>query len=124
MVHKVKVSRTDRDYKPSVIDPCLNIGKGMIILTYVDNCVIVGPSMTKIDSFVKSIQTGKEQFMLTDKGDIDKFLDIDITQLDAKRFKVTHLFLMDQIISFLGIDTNGYGMNTHPKPTSVGKPLL
>ena len=67
----------------------------MIILTYVDNCIIVGPSMAQIDSFVKLMQTGKENFVLTDEGDIDKILGIEITQLDAKRFKVTQLFLTD-----------------------------
>ena len=61
---------------------------------------------------------------MTDEGNIDKFLGIEITQIDAKRFKITQPFLTDRIISFLGIDTNDYGMETNPKPTPVGKPLL
>ena len=80
--------------------------------------------MTQIDSFAKSMQTGRDNFVLTDEGNIDKFLGIEITQIDAKRFKVTQPFLTDQIISFLGIDINDYEMETHPKPTPVGKPLL
>ena len=62
--------------------------------------------MTQTDSFVKSMQTGKEHFVLTDDGDINKFLGIEITQLDANKFKVSQPFLTDQIISFLGIDTS------------------
>ena len=121
---KLKASLIDRDFKPSDINPYLYMGNGMIILTYVDDCIIVGPSMTQINSFVKSIQTDREHFVLTDEGNIDKFLGIEITQIDAKRFKVTQPFLTDQIISFLGIDINDYEMETHPKPTPVGKPLL
>ena len=47
----LKASLVDIDFKPSDINPCLYIGNGMIILTYVDDCIIVGPSMDRIDSF-------------------------------------------------------------------------
>ena len=106
---KLKASLVDRDFKPSDIDPCFYIGKGMIILTYVDDYIIVGPSMGQIDSFVKSMKTVEENFVLADKGDINKFLGIEITQLNNKRFKVSQPFLIDRIISYLNIDTNDYG---------------
>ena len=37
---KLKKSLVDQGFKPSDIDPCLYIGKGMIVLTYVDDCII------------------------------------------------------------------------------------
>ena len=40
------------------------------MLTYVDDCIIVGNSMQQIDQFVKSMQNGPEKFILTDEGDI------------------------------------------------------
>ena len=43
--------------------------------------------MDRIDSFAESMKTGKENFVLTDEGDINKFLRIEITQLDDKRFR-------------------------------------
>ena len=42
----------------------------MIVLTYVDDCIIVGPSMVDIDAFVQSTKNGFEKFLLTDKRDI------------------------------------------------------
>ena len=48
----------------------------MIVLTYVDDCIIVGPSMQKVDAFLKSMEVGPENFTLNDEGDIDKFLGI------------------------------------------------
>ena len=48
----------------------------MIVLTYVDNCIIVGPSMQKIDAFLKSTEVGPENSTLNNEGDIDKFLGI------------------------------------------------
>ena len=56
---KLKASLVERYFKPSDIDTCLYIGNGMIILTYVDDCIIVGTSMDRINSFVESMKTGK-----------------------------------------------------------------
>ena len=61
----------------------------MIILTYVDDCINVGPSMENIDRFVDSMNNGDENFVLTNKGDINKFLGIEITQLDDKILKIS-----------------------------------
>ena len=121
---KLKAALEDRELVPSDIDPCLYVGNRMIVLTYVDDCIIVGPSMKDIDAFVKSMKDGPENFILTDEGDIDKFLGIEITHLDEKRFKISQPYLIDRIISLLNIDTNTYGMETNSKSTPVGKPLL
>ena len=121
---KLKTALVDRNFKPSNIDPCLYIGNGMIILTYVDDCIIIGPSMDKIDAFVRSMQVGPEKFILTDEGNIDKFLGIEITHLDDKRFKISQPFLIDRIVAYLNIDSNEYGIGTNSKCTPVGKPLL
>ena len=96
----------------------------MIVLTYVDDCIIFGQSMEKIDTFVQSMEVGPRNFTLTDEGDMDKFLRIKINRLDEKIFKISQTFLIDIIISFLNIDTNEFGLGTNPKSTPVGKPLL
>ena len=114
----------DRGFKPSDIDPCLYIGNEMIMLTYVDDCIIVGPSMGNINRFVDSMKNGDENFVLTNKGDIHKFLGIEINQLDNKRFKISQPYLTDRIIYFLKIDANDHNIETNEKPTPVGKPLL
>ena len=85
----------------------------MIILTSVDDCIIVGPSMDKIDAFVKSMQVGPEKIILTDEGDKEKFLGIEITHLDDKRSNIFQPFLIDRIVSFLNKNTNEYGIGTN-----------
>ena len=49
---KLKKLLVERYFKPCAIDPCLYIGIGMILLTYVDNCIVVVPPMLYIDAFV------------------------------------------------------------------------
>ena len=82
----------------------------MIILTYVDDCIIVGPSIGKIICLVDSTKNGDKNLVLTDKGDINKFLGIEITQLDDKRFKISQPYLIDRIISFLNIDADDHNV--------------
>ena len=61
---------------------------------------------------------------MTNEGDINKLLGIEITQLDDKRFNISQPFMIDIITYFLNIDTNDYVMYTISKLTPVGKPLL
>jgi hypothetical protein len=44
----------------------------MIIITYVGDCIIVSDSMKDINTFVKSMKDGPEEYGLTDEGDINK----------------------------------------------------
>ena len=121
---KLKTSLVNRNFKPSYIDTFLYIGNGIIVLTYIDDCIIVGPSMQKIDEFVKWMEVGPKTFTLTDQGYIDQFLGIEINHLNEMIFKISQPFMIDRIISFLNIDTNDFGLGTNSKSTSVGKPLL
>ena len=87
----------------------------MIVLMYFDDCLILGPSMVDIDDLVQSMKNGPEKFVLTDKGDINKFLGIGITHIDENIFKVSQPLLIDRIISLLNIYTNDYGTDNIAK---------
>ncbi len=76
--------------------------------------------MDLIESLITSLHDGKENFVLQDKGSIDNYLGVSITQLDDASFELTQLFLIVRISIFLGIP-NG---QTNERETPVGKPLL
>jgi hypothetical protein len=65
-------------FKASTVDQCLYMRKGIMILVYVDNCIIIGKDMDDIDQFVLSMQNGPENFVLMDEGSINEFLGIKI----------------------------------------------
>ena len=52
---------------------------------------------------------GPENSVLTNEGDMDKFIGIEITQLDEKIFKISQHYLINKNISFLGTNNNDYG---------------
>ena len=69
---------------------------------------------------LKSLHGGDENFVLEDKGSIDKYLGVNIKQNDESSFKLSQPFLIERITSFLGIADG----KTNKRLTPVGKPLL
>ncbi len=121
---KLKTGLMDRGFTPSKIDPCIYLKEGMMILTYVDDCIIIGNCMKEIDEFVTSMKNGPENFILTDEGDIDKFLGIDIKHLGNNKFEISQPFLIERIVTLLGLKDNEFNVDTNARPTPVGKPVL
>jgi hypothetical protein len=78
---KLKQGLIDRGFHPSAINPYLNFKKGMIIITNLDDCIIISNSMKSINTFVKSMKDGSKGYVLTDEGDINKFLGIEIKEI-------------------------------------------
>jgi hypothetical protein len=58
--------------------------------------------------------------VLQDEGSIDKYLGVNIKQIDANTFELAQPFLIKRITGFFGIKKG----NTNEKLTPVGKPLL
>ena len=97
----------DRDFVPSQIDPCLYLKDGMAMLTYVDDCIIVGKSTKTIGALIHSLQNGQEGFNLTDEGNIDKFLGVEITNRANGEFEMSQPHLISRIVAFLGLEVLG-----------------
>ncbi len=110
----------DCDFVQSRIDPCVFFNQNCIVLTYVDNCIIIGDTHDQINGLIQLLHEGDENFVLQDKGSIDKYLRVDIGQQDTSSFELTQLFLIKRITKFFWFD-NG---KINKKLTPVGKPLL
>jgi hypothetical protein len=94
----------DRGFVQSNIDPCVFFGPGCIILTYVDDCIIIGDTSNCINKLIQSLHEGDENFVLQDESLIDKYLGVKIKQLDDFLFELTQPFLIERVTKFLGID--------------------
>jgi hypothetical protein len=64
----------------------------MIIITCVDDCIIVSNSLKDINTFVKSMKDGTEGYVLTDEGDIHKFLGNKIKEITRNKFELSQPF--------------------------------
>ncbi len=61
----------------------------MIIIMYVDDCIIVSNSMKDIYTFVASIKDGPKGYVLPDEEDINKFLGIETKEITKNKFKLS-----------------------------------
>jgi hypothetical protein len=98
----LKKGLKDHGFKESQSDPCVFIRKDMIILIYVDDCVLVSKSSDVIKSFIDSLTNGPEQFVFTDEGSMDKYLGVNIQKLDNNEFVLRQPFLISRILDALG----------------------
>ncbi len=70
------------------------------------------------------MKDGPKGYFLTDEGDINKFLEIEMKEITRNRFKLSQLFLIEQIVNLLGLGQNKFDIQTKTKIPPVGKPLL
>jgi hypothetical protein len=96
----------------------------MVLLTYIDGCIIISPSMELIKRLVKSMQNGPESFKLTNEGDVNKFLGIEITKHGSLSFELSQPFLIDCLLQFLGWCNNSFKANANSSSTPIARGLL
>ena len=70
------------------------------------------------------MQSGLENFKLTDKGGVNKFLGVKITCLNDNSFELSQPFLIDRILNFLGLCNNEFKTDANSTSTPVAKGLL
>ena len=109
-----------RGFKSSEIDPCIFVSKDMIILVYVDDCILIGKSNRAIDDFISSMNEGDESFDFTDDGDIKNYLGVEFTKHKNGTMELKQEFLMKRIIDAVDFSPN----TTKTKDNPVIKPLL
>ena len=63
-----------RGYHKFQVEPCIFYRKDSVILTYVNDCVIVSHKKETIISFIEILKNGPENYVLADEGDISNYL--------------------------------------------------
>ena len=120
---KLKTALEDRGSVESLSDPCVYIRNNMIVLTYVDDCILISKETSVIDEFIQSLKNGSENFDFTDEGTMSSYLGVDVYRLlDVNGFILSQPYLIHRIIEALNLDpqtTNGPRGNT-----PVAYPLL
>ena len=109
-----------RGFTKSKADPCVFIKKGMIILTYVDDCILISDKKETLQQFIHSLANRIEKFEFTDEGPMDKYLGVEIEKLNGNEFILKQLFLIRRILEMLNVAEGAY--NTRDVPV-IG-PLL
>ena len=76
--------------------------KDSVILTRVDDCVIVSHKQETVTSLIESLNNGPENYVLTDEGDISNYLGVEIDKSSDGTFKLSQSNLVEKIINRVG----------------------
>ena len=103
-----------RGFRESKADTCVFMKKGMIILTYVDDCILIANKKEKLDQFIHSLAIGIEKFEFIDDGAIDKYLGVEIEQLKGNEFSLRQTFFIRRILAEINVKIGDYNQRDVP----------
>jgi hypothetical protein len=83
-----------RDFIQSQTDKCIFLSKDCIVLTYVDDCIILEKTKVYVDAVISLLHISDEKFQLIDQGSIDKYLKLMIRDIDSNSFDMSQPFLI------------------------------
>ncbi len=111
----------DWGLKWSAANACVFLKKDLIVLVYVNDCILISKKIVSPASICQSLNNGPENFIFTDKGKLDKYLGVEIKKPDdAEGFAFMQPFLIQHILEAAKINT----WMTNSRPTPVVGPLL
>ena len=110
----MELTSEKRGFVQSTADSCAFYKKRIIVLCYVDNCLLFAQDKQLIDDLFALL---KEDFLYTNKGEADRYLRVKIKTED-RQMTLKQPQLTKRIIEILGL------RDSNPKATPVVKPLL
>ena len=90
-------------FTQSAVDECVFYRGTTILLIYVDDGILCGPSAVEISAILRELAA---IFDITDEGEIDTYLGVKITRPTADTIELTQPHLIQQILDDLGMKPN------------------
>ena len=116
---KLKAGLEEREWKQSIIDPCLFLKKGLICVVYVDDTIFAGADVPALEREITAlgISTNEQRhtFHLRNEGSVSAFLGIQIEKTGPSTFQLTQTGLIDKVLAATNM-TNCNGCDTPATP--------
>ena len=87
-----------RGFTQSDVDPCLFYKPNLILVIYVDDCILMSPDSKVIDEFIADM---KRDYTLEDEGDINAYLGINVTRPTKDTIQLNQPALTRRIVDSL-----------------------
>ena len=99
------------------IDPCIYYKEEIILVIYVDNCLIFSKKKDAIDALIEQLRM---TFVLTDEGSVSTYIGIQV-EMDKKenKMKLKQPFLVERIIDALNCNSHITVKETPATPKPV-----
>ena len=110
---------TTNHFTQSTIDDCLFYFGDCIILIYVDDTIIAGPTLDRVNHVISVLSS---LFNVEDQGDISDYLGVRVKQLPDGSFSLTQPHLIDSILKDLHFQPNTRPADTPALTTKILQP--
>lgn len=91
-----------RGWTQSEIDNCVFTKRGIILVLYVDDGILLSPSKSLIESELRSLKNG---FMLTEEGELKDYLGTRFVKRDDGGVELKQPMMIQRILSMVGLNT-------------------
>ena len=112
----LKNALIDFGFRQSQVDPCLFLRKDLIVVSYVDDCLLFCRDQKTIDTLLTQL---KSKFVLTDEGpDVKAYLGLKVEKSQTNgTITFTQPALITRILIALSLDGNE-STKTHDTPAT------
>ena len=116
----IKTGFLSRGFQQSKIDPCLFIKGTVLLVLYIDDAALFSPNSVAINREIMSL---KQSFDLTDEGDLQDYLETQLTQHPDGRIELQQKKMIDNCLQMLGMGPTSKNVKTHDTPAESSKIL-
>ena len=95
------------------MDPCLYFCGRIAFLVYIDDCIMFGPDLAKLDKVIKEMRISSKKFRIEDLGNVKYFLGIQVTTRNEKMITLNQPQLIDSILKDVKFQNNTKEKKTH-----------
>ena len=88
------------------MDPCLYFHGHIALLVYIDDCIMFGPDLEKLDKVIKEMRPSSNKFGVRDLGNVKDFLGIQVTTSNDKMITLNQPQLIDSILKEVKFQNN------------------
>ena len=93
-------------FKPSKMDPCLYFHGCITLLVFINDCIMFGPNLAKLDKVVQEMRMSSKKFRIEDLGNVKDFLGIQVTTGNNKTITLNQPQLIDSIVKDMKFQSN------------------
>ena len=112
----------DLKFKPSEHDPCVYYKRNMVLMLYVDNCMIIAKYPRDVQKLIRDLEA--KDHKIDDEGDLDEFLGVQCDRFEDGRIKLSQPYLIQQIIDDVKFKPNTKTLEKPGKQTLELQPDL
>jgi hypothetical protein len=116
----LKKGLVTRGWKASEVDSCLFTKKGIMLIVYVDDAILISPNKQMINFEIKSLQ---KDYDLTDDGELKDYLGTRFEKKPDGSIELTQPKMIERVLRLVGLDPESTRTKMHDTPASDHKLL-